>query len=166
MKRKILFILGTMAILYWILYMNTPKIVSPCAGECRITSAKGAIVHQVMATAPKPTTVTPEPIKEEHSEPETVRSSWYGVKEYCERFNPACIMANGEKLEDTMYIAACDNRWKLGTKLKLSHGDKSVIVSCADRGNFAKYGRMLDLSKAAFEALAPLSRGVIEVTVY
>jgi len=94
-------------------------------------------------------------------------ASWYGVVEYCEKYNPKCIMANGEKLDDTQFTAACDDRWKIGNAAKgirgdmvaVSHNEKTVIVECTDRGNFAKYGRVLDLSKAAFSALAPLSRG-------
>ena len=114
------------------------------------------------ASAPIPTVSTTIPPKVQK---EAVKASWYGVKEYCEKYNPSCIMANGIKLEDDMFIAACDKKWSLGTLLQISHGEKSVIVSCTDRGNFAKYGRMLDLSKAAFESLAPLSKGVIEVEV-
>jgi len=95
-----------------------------------------------------------------------VLASWYGVQEYCAKYNPSCIMANRKKLVDEDFTAACAKKWPLGTKLHLRHNGKDVIVECTDRGSFEeKYGRQLDLSKAAFTSLAPLSRGVIEVEV-
>jgi rare lipoprotein A (peptidoglycan hydrolase) len=102
----------------------------------------------------------------------TVKASWYGVVEYCEKYNPSCIMANGQKLDDGAFTAACGSRWKVGNikngtpgdMISVSYNGKMVIVECTDRGSFEeKYGRQLDLSKAAFSALAPLSKGVIEV---
>ena len=95
-----------------------------------------------------------------------VKASWYGVQEYCEKYNPSCIMANGKKLDDEAFTAACGSKWKLGDIVALKYKEKTIIVECTDRGSFEeKYGRQLDLSKAAFSALAPLTKGVIEVEV-
>lgn len=114
-------------------------------------------------------TVTPTPTSAPQALPGAtsgqVLASWYGVHEYCDLYNPKCIMANGEKLNDDDFTAACDKRWNLGDMVAVSYNGKTVIVECTDRGNFAKYGRSLDLSKAAFSALAPLTTGVIEVSI-
>ncbi len=50
-----------------------------------------------------------------------------------------------------------------GTRLEVRHGGRSVVVTVTDRGPYVR-GRHLDLSTAAFKHLAPLSRGVIEVS--
>ena len=46
-----------------------------------------------------------------------------------------------------------------GTKLKVTHGDRSVIVTVNDRGPFVR-GRVLDLSTAAARAVGITSSGV------
>src|SRR6202042_40834 len=46
-----------------------------------------------------------------------------------------------------------------GTKLKVTHGDRSVIVTVNDRGPFIG-GRVLDLSTAAARAVGITSSGV------
>lgn len=50
-----------------------------------------------------------------------------------------------------------------GSKVRVTHGDKSVVVTINDRGGFGKYGRILDLSRGAFAKLAPTRKGVIRV---
>ena len=46
-----------------------------------------------------------------------------------------------------------------GTKLKVTHGDRSVVVTVNDRGPFVR-GRVLDLSTAAARAVGIASAGV------
>jgi rare lipoprotein A len=46
-----------------------------------------------------------------------------------------------------------------GTKLKVTHGDRSVVVTVNDRGPFIR-GRVLDLSTAAARAVGLTSAGV------
>src|SRR5664279_374444 len=46
-----------------------------------------------------------------------------------------------------------------GTKLRLTHGDRSVIVTVNDRGPFVR-GRVLDLSTAAARAVGIAGSGV------
>ena len=46
-----------------------------------------------------------------------------------------------------------------GTKLKVTHGDRSVVVTVNDRGPFIR-GRVLDLSTGAARAVGLTSRGV------
>lgn len=94
----------------------------------------------------------------------TGKASYY-TNEYCNKYNPACITASGEVFDDTAFTCACASWIKLGSLLKVSYQDRSVVFRCNDRGNFESKGRILDLSKASFEALAPLSRGVLSVKV-
>ena len=114
---------------------------------------------------PSPITyVQTVPAREKSTPRIIVSASWYG-QEYCDKYSPACIAADGSRFDDTKLTAACDRRWPLGTVLSLTYSGKTIQVRCTDRGNFAKYGRQLDLSKASFRALAPLSQGVIKVEV-
>ncbi|THD63368.1 MAG: septal ring lytic transglycosylase RlpA family protein [Bradyrhizobium sp.] len=46
-----------------------------------------------------------------------------------------------------------------GTKLKVTHGDRSVVVTVNDRGPFV-HGRVLDLSTAAARAIGLTDAGV------
>jgi rare lipoprotein A len=50
-----------------------------------------------------------------------------------------------------------------GTKLRVTHGDRSVVVTVNDRGPFVR-GRVLDLSTAAARAVGLTSEGVGRVT--
>jgi rare lipoprotein A len=50
-----------------------------------------------------------------------------------------------------------------GTKLRVTHGDRSVVVTVNDRGPFVR-GRVLDLSTAAARAVGLTGAGVGRVT--
>jgi rare lipoprotein A len=50
-----------------------------------------------------------------------------------------------------------------GTKLRVTHGDRSVVVTVNDRGPFV-HGRVLDLSTAAARAVGITGAGVGRVT--
>lgn len=62
------------------------------------------------------------------------------------RFNP-----NG--------MTAAHRSLPFGTKLRVTHGSRSVIVTINDRGPFVR-GRVLDLSKGAAQAIGMTGRGV------
>ncbi|MFZ5731468.1 MAG: septal ring lytic transglycosylase RlpA family protein [Pseudomonadota bacterium] len=62
------------------------------------------------------------------------------------RFNP-----NG--------MTAAHRTLPFGTKLRVTHGGRSVIVTINDRGPFVR-GRVLDLSKGAAQAIGMTGRGV------
>lgn len=85
---------------------------------------------------------------------------------YCEGFRGR-ITASGAPFDpEAMTAAGWD--WRLGTRLLVTHGERSVVVLLTDRGPARKLrarGRVLDLSRAAFARLAPLEAGVIEVAV-
>lgn len=96
--------------------------------------------------------------------PEHTAIASYYTTEYCKKYNPSCLTASGTVFNDEDFTAACANRFPLGTRIVLTSGDSSVTVVCTDRGSFEEsYGRMFDLTKAAFIKLAPLSKGVVQV---
>ena len=74
--------------------------------------------------------------------------------------------ASGERFNQNAMTCA-SNSHKFGTHLKVTNtaNDKSVICRVNDRGGFGKYGTTLDLSKASFAKIAPLSKGKIKVTI-
>lgn len=64
-------------------------------------------------------------------------------------------------------VAAIDRKdapWRKGDRVRVTAGDRSVVVQivdvCACKGR-----RVIDLSSGAFLRLAPLSRGVIRITL-
>lgn len=88
------------------------------------------------------------------------KASFYGGKFH------GRTTASGDIFDASAFTAA-HRRYAFGTWLKVTAIDngKSVVVRVNDRGPYTKDGRVIDLSQAAFEAIAPLSRGVIQVTI-
>lgn len=62
-----------------------------------------------------------------------------------------------------LYAASRD--FKCGERVEVTYGSKSVVVTIADYGPQAWTNRAIDLSPAAFSQLAPLSLGVIPVSI-
>ena len=64
-------------------------------------------------------------------------------------------------------LTCASNTYKMGTMLKVTNmgNGKSVTVKVNDTGGFGKYGRVIDLSKAAFATIASLKSGIINVLV-
>lgn len=85
-------------------------------------------------------------------------ASWYGPGFHGKR------TASGEIYNQNAMTAA-SNIHKMGTKLRVTNikTGKSVVVRVNDTGGFGKYNRALDLSRAAFAAIAPLGQGVVKV---
>jgi len=78
------------------------------------------------------------------------------------------VTKGGEKFDETQMTAAVrPSEWnKLkGKRLRVTHEEtgKSVEVRVNDTGGFGKYGRVLDLSKAAYAKLADVKTGVSNV---
>ena len=93
-------------------------------------------------------------------------ASWYSHASTLAEGNSG-IQANGQVMNDTEYTAASWD-YALGTVLVVRMGHRRVQVRVTDRGphrRLYRRGRILDLSPAAFQALAPLSDGVIPVTI-
>lgn len=86
------------------------------------------------------------------------KASWYGEVHHGKR------MANGKPFN--MYRnTAASNTLPLGSVARVSYRGKSIQVTITDTGGFHKYGRIIDLSRAAFASLAPLDKGIITVCV-
>ena len=84
--------------------------------------------------------------------------SWYGPNFHGKR------TANGEVYNQNALTTA-HMSLPFGTRVKMTctTTGKSVIVRVNDRGNFAKYGRTFDVSKATAEALGFVNKGVTKV---
>lgn len=66
--------------------------------------------------------------------------------------------ASGQRFNQHAMTAA-HRTLPFGTKLKVTHGSRSVVVTINDRGPFIR-GRVLDLSKGAARAIGLTGRGV------
>lgn len=66
--------------------------------------------------------------------------------------------ASGQRFNQNAMTAA-HRSLPFGTKLKVTHGNRSVIVTINDRGPFVR-GRVLDLSTGAARAIGLTGRGV------
>lgn len=73
--------------------------------------------------------------------------------------------ASGETFDQYAHTAA-HKKLPFGTKVKVTNTQnrKSVIVRINDRGPFVK-GRIIDLSRSAFERIGNLKSGVIPVKI-
>lgn len=65
----------------------------------------------------------------------------------------------------TAAMAAKGSPLVMGGRYRVSRNGRSVEVRITDTGGFAKYGRLIDLSKGAFAKLAHPDAGVIRVCV-
>lgn len=62
-------------------------------------------------------------------------------------------------------LTAASNVYPIGTRLKITNveNNKSVIVKINDKGSFRKVS--IDLSKKAFERIAELEKGIINIKI-
>jgi rare lipoprotein A len=70
--------------------------------------------------------------------------------------------ASGQRFNQNAMTAA-HRTLPFGTKLKVTHGEHSVVVTINDRGPFIR-GRVLDLSTGAARAIGLIGAGVGRVT--
>ena len=70
--------------------------------------------------------------------------------------------ASGQRFNQNAMTAA-HRSLPFGTKLRVTHGGRSVVVTINDRGPFIR-GRVLDLSTGAARAVGLTGRGVGKVT--
>jgi len=120
-----------------------------------------------------PTTVPPAPSQAAPPGPETgtgpprvtvqapasttstaCRASWYGDES-------GSVTASGARNDPTALHAA-HRTLPFGTRIAVTYAGHTVVVTVDDRGPAARTGRQLDLSRAAFQRLAPLGVGVID----
>jgi len=69
--------------------------------------------------------------------------------------------ASGQRFNQNAMTAA-HRTLPFGTKLRVTHGGRSVVVTINDRGPFVR-GRVLDLSTGAARAIGLTSAGVGQV---
>lgn len=84
-------------------------------------------------------------------------ASWYGAEHH------GGITASGSRFDQWAMTAAMASRSHLGEVWRVTYGKKSVVVRITDTGGFAKYGRIIDLSRGAFRKLADEGKGVLPV---
>ena len=90
-------------------------------------------------------------------EPEYCVASWYGGGEGLNTHT-----ASGDVFDpEGLTVAAWG--YPFGTVLTVWHEGVSVDVTVTDRGPHERLGRCLDLSRAAFDVLASLDEGLVEV---
>ena len=89
------------------------------------------------------------------------RATWYGERERGK------IMANGRPFNPDAMTAASWN-YPLGTRLEVDYKNRNVIVEVTDRGGaraFMQFGKVVDLSRAAFAKLERPQTGTIRVKI-
>ena len=87
------------------------------------------------------------------------KASYYGGKDgLCGRKT-----ASGEKF-NCHAMTAAHKKLPFGTKLRVKHGNKSVVVRINDRGPFVR-GRVLDLSIGAARAIGMTSTKYITAEI-
>ena len=70
--------------------------------------------------------------------------------------------ASGQRFDENKLTCA-SRTLPFGTKLRVTHGGRSVVVTVNDRGPFVK-GRILDLSTAAARAVGLIEAGIGKIT--
>jgi rare lipoprotein A (peptidoglycan hydrolase) len=90
---------------------------------------------------------------------EATHASWYGTRP------AACYDATGRHSVPPGKLWTANRSLPCGTLVTVTGPAGSAVVAVEDRGPYGVAGRDLDLSPAAFRAVAgPLSRGVAPVT--
>jgi rare lipoprotein A len=98
----------------------------------------------------------------EHGRSFMAMTSWYGGGPRA--YEPNSHTANGERF-NKWGLTAAHRTLPLGTRLLLTHGDRSCVVRVNDRGPAAWTGRSLDVSKGAAAQLGLINSGTGRVNV-
>ena len=109
-------------------------------------------------TTPRPKTPSPQEAPTETGALiGSGKASYYGNRHHNK------LTASGERF-DQHSLTAAHRTLPFGTKVRVINtgNGKSVVVRINDRGPFVR-GRIIDLSKAAFESIASTRTGVIRV---
>lgn len=93
-----------------------------------------------------------------------VRAAECGKASFYAEAHHGKTMANGRPF-NMHAMTAASNTLPLGSNARVTSGKRSVVVKITDTGGFGKYGRIIDLSKAAFAKLAPTRQGIAVVCV-
>lgn len=92
-------------------------------------------------------------------------ASWYGNESICWKWGG--YTRNGDKFDENAMTCALPTKEGLNRYYKVTNlrNGKSIIVWANDTGSFKKYGRDIDLSKAAFKKIGNLRQGLLQVKV-
>jgi len=93
-----------------------------------------------------------------------VRAAECGKASFYAEAHQGKTMANGRPF-NMHAMTAASNTLPLGSNARVTAGKRSVVVKITDTGGFGKYGRIIDLSKAALAKLAPTRQGIAKVCV-
>jgi len=93
------------------------------------------------------------------------RASWYGNESICWQWGGHT--RNGEMFDENKLTCAMPKKSQINKWYKVTNlsNERSVIVWANDTGSFAKYNRVIDLSRKAFASLDNLDKGIIKVKV-
>lgn len=99
----------------------------------------------------------------------TMLASWYDEKSLVTEGtwkHSKGVMANGQRFNSSNYTCASRD-WRLGTVLSVTNlrSGVRVLVRVSDRTAKRFKGKRIDLSRAAFEKIAPLEQGLVKVDV-
>lgn len=126
-----------------------PAPSSPVPGEVAPVTTTTTVPRTTAPVAAVGPVVGPTP-------PERItRVSWYGSES-------GSRTANGEPFTGNDLTFA-HKTMAFGSLVRFCHEGSCVVARCNDRGPFIA-GRLFDLSRAAFAAIAPIGTGVISVT--
>lgn len=132
----------------------SPSITTPAPTHATTQAPQRASRGNTRTAAPSPTrTTTQNPASK------VVGTGSCGASYYDE---PQAT-ANGEQF-DPEALTAAHKTWAFNTRVRVTNpaNGKSVVVRINDRGPYVA-GRCIDLSRAAFRAIAPLSQGELTV---
>jgi rare lipoprotein A len=130
-------------------------------GSARWIMALSLVATLVGCATPPPKTpqpdAEPQPSVEQAELIGSGKASYYGSQHHNK------LTANGERF-DQGALTAAHRTLPFGTKVRVinARNGKSVVVRINDRGPFVR-GRIIDLSKAAFQSIASTRSGVIQV---
>ncbi|WFE25784.1 septal ring lytic transglycosylase RlpA family protein [Solwaraspora sp. WMMD791] len=109
--------------------------------------------------SPEPSPTTAAPPSASTTGDSVVSSGTCGASYYAS----GQVTANGESF-DPSGMTAAHRTWAFGTRVRVTNPQSgaAVVVRINDRGPFVD-GRCLDLARGAFERIAPLSAGHLDV---
>ena len=146
--------------------VNAPAVVGAVQPpKARYPAVQPALANQAHAENGHP---KPEALTRREASPRVGLASFYTVQS-CLKEGTSGITASGMPLDDNGLTAASWD-YSYGTLLRVENlaNGKSVVCVVNDRGPNRKLyrrGVIVDLSRRAFETIAPLSQGVIKVGV-
>ena len=126
---------------------SNPRRITPYTGKQHFPERHPSVLHQERTPRQVPTSGV---------------ASFYGEE------LRGKAMANGEPFNPD-HLTAASWFYPFGTRIRVVHQNRSVVVVITDRGpakRLVRQGRIIDLSRAAFETLATPNLGLIPVRLH